>query len=138
MHEKIFVNCDGGSRGNPGPAAIGIVVWDENRNVLEVYKNCIGNATNNVAEYSALIKALKIASEYSKKEVCVFMDSELVVRQMNGQYRVKKDHLLDLYQEVKVAEKVFEKVVYVSVGRNDKYQEVADTLVNQALDYQKP
>jgi ribonuclease HI len=134
MMPKIFINADGGARRNPGPAAIGIVICDENRNELECYKECIGDATCNTAEYKALIKALQLAAKYTRGEVQIFMDSELVVRQVNGSYRIKKDHLLELYNQVKNYERPFVRVIYNNVTRNNQYQTKADQLVNEALD----
>jgi len=134
MPKKIYVNCDGGSRKNPGPAAIGVVIWDENHKPLKKFKECIGDTTNNVAEYKALIKSLELAVKYTRKEVHIFMDSELVIKQINGFYRIKADHLLPLYQEVKKNEQNFQKVVYNHVTRNNRYQIEADKLVNEALD----
>lgn len=132
--EKIFINCDGGSRKNPGPAAIGIIIWDENHNKLEQFKECIGDTTNNVAEYKSLIKALELAAKHTRKEVHIFTDSEFVVKQITGKYRIKAKHLFPLFQEVKKNEQCFEKVIYNNVTRNNKYQVEADKLVNGALD----
>lgn len=134
MPNKIFVNCDGGSRKNPGPAAIGLVIWDQEHNKLEEFEECIGNTTNNVAEYKSLIKSLELAVKHTRKEVHVFMDSELVIKQVTGFYRVKASHLLPLFKQVKENEKCFDKVVYNNVTRNNKYQVEADKLVNKALD----
>jgi len=133
VHQKIIVHADGGARKNPGPAAIGIMIFDEHYNELNHYKECIGDTTNNVAEYKALIKSLELSTKHTRGEVYIFMDSELVINQMNGFYRIKKDHLLPLFQEVKNAERPFKKVVYNSVPRNNRYQEKADKLVNEAL-----
>jgi len=132
--EKIYVNCDGGSRKNPGPAAIGIIIWDEHHNLIDSCKKCIGDTTSNVAEYKALIKALELAAKHTRKEVQVFTDSELVVRQMTGMYRIKAKHLMPLFQEAKKYEQCFIKVTYNIVTRNNKYQARADALVNEALD----
>ena len=88
---KIFIHADGGSRKNPGAAAIGIFVLEEEKNELERYKECIGNTTNNVAEYKALIKALQLAAKYTRNEVHIFMDSELIINQINGLYPIKKN-----------------------------------------------
>jgi len=134
LFNKIFLNADGGSRGNPGPSAIGIVLWNEDWNQLEVYKEFIGEATNNIAEYRALVKALELASKYTHGEVNVFMDSELVINQMNGVYQVHKDHLVGLFNKVKEKEKSFEKVFYHHVRRSNKHQSKADSLVNEVLD----
>jgi ribonuclease HI len=132
--QKILVNADGGARGNPGPAAVGIVVWNVQRSMLESYRRCIGTATNNVAEYTAVITALQRASKYSTEEVDVFMDSELVVRQLTGLYKVRAKHLLPYFQKVREVERLFRKVTYRYVSREDPYQKRADALVNEALD----
>jgi ribonuclease HI len=129
---KIYINADGGSRGNPGPAAIGVVILDENKKVLETCKEKIGIASNNVAEYKALIKGLTLAAKHPATEVFVMMDSELVVRQMSGEYKVKAKHLLPLHNEAKEKAKKLGKVVYINVLR--EYNAHADMLVNEALD----
>ena len=133
MLSKIFVHADGGSRKNPGPAAIGILILDEERNKLESYKECIGNATNNVAEYKALLKALQLAAKHTRKEVHIFMDSELIINQMNGIYKIKSPELFELFQQVKDYERTFTKVVYNHVPRENKFQAMADRLVNEAM-----
>ncbi len=130
---RIFINTDGGARNNPGPAAIGIVLRDENKNQLECYKECIGNTTNNVAEYKALIKALQLAAKYTRDEVSIFTDSELVVKQVKGYYRIKSPELFPLFKEVKNNERAFRKVFYNHVPRTNKFQAAADQLVNEAL-----
>jgi|SRR3989344_5585630 len=134
MLSKINVHADGGSRGNPGAAAIGIVIFDDNKNKLEAHKECIGNATNNVAEYRALLKALQLAAKHTRKEVHIFMDSELIINQMNGIYKIKSPEMLELFQEVKNYERTFTKVVYNHVRRENKFQMMADKLVNEALE----
>ncbi|MFP4656685.1 MAG: ribonuclease HI family protein [Candidatus Woesearchaeota archaeon] len=134
MAAKVIVNCDGASRGNPGKASIGIVVWDVNRNVLDEHKEKIGVTTNNIAEYNSLLSALDIASDHTHGEVQVYMDSEVVIRQMKGEYRVKKPHLRKLYDEVKDKESMFMAVIYSNVPRDDRYQAEADRLANEALD----
>lgn len=134
MKSVIYINADAGSRGNPGPSAIGIVIRDEEGKVLETYKECIGKATVNVAEYKALIKALELAMSHTRGEVNVSMDSELVLRQVRGVYCIKKAHLRPLFQQVKDNERAFEKVNYNEVPRENRFQEQADTLVNEALD----
>ncbi|MBI2105680.1 ribonuclease HI family protein [Candidatus Woesearchaeota archaeon] len=131
---KILIHADGGSRKNPGAAAIGILVLDEEKNKLEEYKECIGNTTNNVAEYKALIKSLQIAAKYTRDEVHIFMDSELIINQINGLYRIKSQHLFSLFQEVKDCERAFKKVVYNHIPRSNRFQSIADKLVNEALD----
>jgi|TARA_B100001971_G_C18178253_1_gene531181 ribonuclease HI len=134
MINKVYVNADGGSRRNPGPSAIGVVIRDEDNSMLSKYKECIGEATNNVAEYRALIKALELVAKYTRYEVQVFMDSEFVIKQISGIYRIKAKHLYPLFQEVKNCERAFEKVTYNHVNRGSKFQIMADQLVNEALD----
>lgn len=129
----VVINCDGGSRGNPGEAAIGIVIRRDDE-VLEKIKKKIGKTTNNIAEYTALIKSIEAASKYTKGEVEIIMDSELVVRQVRGIYAVRAKHLLPFYQKVKSLESNFRKVTYKNVSRWDKFQSEADKLVNEALD----
>jgi len=134
MFSKIIIHADGGSRKNPGAAAIGIIIFDEERKKLESYKECIGNTTNNVAEYKALLKALQLAAKHTRKEVHIFMDSELIINQMNGVYKIKSADMLELFQEVKDYERAFTKVVYNYVPRENKFQAMADRLVNEALE----
>ncbi len=94
--KKLLVNVDGGSRGNPGEAAIGVVVTDEKGTVIQEISRSIGKATNNVAEYKALIGGIKAALEYAPKEVIFFTDSQLIANQINGVYRVREPHLQNL------------------------------------------
>lgn len=96
--EKLLVNVDGHSQGNPGEAAIGVVMTDGDGNVVEEISKPIGRATNNVAEYKALIEASKAALEYNPKRVIFFTDSQLVANQINGLYRVRRPHLDNLNQ----------------------------------------
>lgn len=131
---KLFINCDGGSRGNPGPAAIGIVIWDSQHKKLNMVDERIGRTTNNVAEYTALCKALELAQDYAPCELEVCMDSELVVRHLTGRYKLKATHLRPLFDQVKTLEKHFDKVTYKAVPRSDPHQQEADRLVNNALD----
>ena len=83
-HLEIHIHTDGASRGNPGSSSIGIVFLNSNREFIAEYKECIGVATNNVAEYTAIIKALELATAYCRKKVTVWSDSEIVVKQLNG------------------------------------------------------
>ena len=133
MHPTIFINCDGGSRGNPGPAAIGVVIHTETQ-PLKSHAEKIGETTNNEAEYRALITALHLAKEFTQGTVHICMDSELVIRQVTGQYKIKLPHLRLLYEKVKIAERAFQQVSYRSVPRTNEYQQLADRLVNLALD----
>ena len=129
----IYTNSDGGSRGNPGPGTIGVLVR-ENENILEMYSEKIGSVTNNVAEYKALIKALELALKYTKKELTCILDSELIVKQLFGEYRVKNKILLQLFLRVQKLQENFEKIKYLHVKRNDEFQQIVDALVNNEFD----
>jgi ribonuclease HI len=130
----IYTNSDGGARGNPGQGAIGVVVRDSEV-VLEEFGKKIGdNVTNNIAEYNGLIEALKTASKYTTKEVTCILDSELVVKQVLGEYKVKQEHLKKLFLEVQKLIDKFEKVKFVHVSRWDEFQQRADRLLNDELD----
>ncbi len=130
----IFTNSDGGARGNPGPGAIGVVVRKDGE-ILIKYSALIGKfVTNNVAEYEALIKALELASECTKGEITCCLDSELVVKQLLGEYRVKNPKLLELFLKVQRLQENFEKIIYKHVGREDDFQQIVDELLNNELD----
>jgi len=130
----IYTNSDGGSRGNPGPAAVAVMVRDENK-VLEEYSATIKKkTTNNVAEYVALIKALEIASEFTTGEITCILDSEFVVKQLLGEYRVKNKKMLELFLKVQVLQDRFEKIKYKHVSREDPLQKHVDYLLNKKLD----
>jgi ribonuclease HI len=121
---------DGGARGNPGPAAIGIVLKKED-DILVQKAKCIGNATNNQAEYEALILGLHEASDHTKELKC-FLDSELVVKQLKGEYRVRDEKLKPLYDKIKKLEEGFEKVTFHHIPREKN--KLADLLLNEELD----
>ncbi len=131
---KLKTYSDGGSRGNPGPSAVGVLICDMKDKVLFEHQDVIGEATNNIAEYCALIAALTLAKEFDAVEVESFLDSELVVRQLEGTYRVKSDHIRQLIHEVRELEKRFEKVSYHHLPRTHAKLRRADWLVNKALD----
>lgn len=131
----LYTNSDGGARGNPGPGAIGIIVRDEG-NILTKHSSFIGrNVTNNIAEYQALIVALELASKFRKEVTCI-LDSELVVKQLLGKYRVKKPELLELFLKVQKIQEKFDKITYKYSSREDRFQQMADELVNQELENQ--
>ncbi len=130
MKAKLFT--DGGARGNPGPAAYGYVLEAEDGTVLDARGERIGIATNNVAEYRALIAGLEAALEQGVTELEVVSDSELVVKQMRGEYRVKNAALQELQQEASRLARQLGTVVYTAVRR--EHNELADRLVNEALD----
>ena len=131
-NKVMIVFTDGGARGNPGPAAIGVVIFDDNEKFLTDYKERIGKSTNNQAEYKAIIKALELVDDTGV--VNVFSDSQLVVRQLNGVYKVKKVELKPLFDRVKELEKGFKTVVFSHVPRSNHGIVLADRLVNAALD----
>ena len=132
---KARLSTDGGARGNPGPAAYGYVLEAEDGTVLAAHGEQIGVATNNVAEYSALIAGLRRAGELGVNELEVVSDSELMVKQMTGEYRVKNETLRDLYDEASRLERRIARVRFRAVRR--EHNELADRLVNEALDAQK-
>lgn len=130
----IYTNSDGGARGNPGPGAIGILIRKDGE-ILTRYSEFIGrNVTSNVAEYTALIKALELASKYTKESITCILDSELVVKQLLGEYRVRNPRLLELFLKIQKLQDNFEKIRYLHSSRWDKFQIVADELVNEELD----
>jgi|TARA_B100001971_G_C18196200_1_gene541616 ribonuclease HI len=129
----IYTNSDGGSRGNPGQGAIGVLVR-ENESIITMHSEKIGNVTNNIAEYRSLIKALELASKHTKTELTCFLDSELVVKQLLGKYRVKNKKLLQLFLEVQRLQENFKKIKYIHVRRNDNFQQIVDSLLNTELD----
>ncbi len=129
---KARLSTDGGARGNPGPAAYGYVLETEDGTVLDARGERIGVATNNVAEYSALIAGLEKALELGVGEVEVVSDSELMVKQMRGEYRVKNDALRELFLEASRLARRLENVSYTAVRR--EHNTLADRLVNDALD----
>lgn len=129
---KLIVNVDGGARGNPGPAAIGAVVQSAAGEVLEERGERIGVATNNVAEYRALLLGIELAAARGASELELVGDSELIVRQVKGEYKVKDATMRRLHAEVKQALRPFEKWSIRHVKREQNAE--ADRLVNAALD----
>jgi ribonuclease HI len=129
---KARLFTDGGARGNPGPAAAAYVLEAEDRTVLDARGEAIGVATNNVAEYRALVAGLAKAVELGVEELEVVSDSELLVKQMNGEYRVKNQALIELSVEAARLARRLRRVRYRAVRRAEN--ELADQLVNEALD----
>jgi len=130
--KKAVIFADGASRGNPGPAAIGITIKDERGRRITSISQRIGRATNNQAEYRAIIAALEEATRLGAKQVDIKMDSELVVKQINGEYRVKKATLKPLYQQVKQLLGSLEDFTITHILRQQNIE--ADKLANKALD----
>jgi probable phosphoglycerate mutase len=128
----IVAYIDGGSRGNPGPAAFGVRIEDASGNLVEEFHAAIGIATNNVAEYRALLAALQWAVAHGHREIQVRADSELLVRQMRGEYRVRHPGLQPLYLEARTLVAQFDRVGFEHVRRTSNAH--ADRLANQAMD----
>lgn len=125
------IHIDGGSRGNPGPASYAFVLRRPGEEEIEECDR-LGSATNNIAEYTALVRALQMAHELGLQHVAIFSDSELLVKQMNGEYRVKNADLRELYEEATELRSKFAKVTLTHVRR--EYNKDADRLCNEALD----
>ena len=137
----LFINTDGGSRGNPGPAAIGIVFADENNKTLHEYKEFIGQGTNNDAEYQAIVRALEILvkskwfteNNSNDNEVICRLDSQLVVEQICGNWKIKKDHIQNYINRIRsIVEQIHLNISFVHIPREENSE--ADKLVNAALD----
>jgi ribonuclease HI len=128
---KARLSTDGGARGNPGPAAYGYVLEADDGTVLDARGEAIGVATNNVAEYRGLVAGLARAAELGIDELEVVSDSELLVRQMTGEYKVKNEALQELNAEAAAIARRLGNVRYTSVRR--EHNELADELVNEAL-----
>ena len=132
MPDRVVVNVDGGARGNPGPAAVAAVLTTPEGELIEQLGKLIGRATNNVAEYRALLLGIELAKSVGAGEVELIGDSELVVKQVKGEYRVKDAGLRSLHAEVKAALADFDRWSIRHVRRGDN--EAADRLVNETLD----
>ena len=130
MRARLFT--DGGARGNPGPAAAAFVLEAEDGTVLDARGDAIGVQTNNVAEYTALLNGLRRAAELGVTDVEVVSDSELMVKQMRGEYRVKNAALRELSSEAQRLARALDTVTYTAVRR--EHNALADELVNRALD----
>ncbi len=131
---EVIVYTDGGSRGNPGDAAYGIIVCSKDGEVLKETSRYIGEATNNEAEYRGMLAGLDEARKQGADEVKMVTDSELVVKQMTGEYRVRAKNLRPMAEEVRVRASTFDSVSYEHVSREDPMISRADALVNQELD----
>lgn len=133
---RVRVEVDGGSRGNPGPAGAGVVVRDaSDGQVLQEFGVFLGKATNNVAEYRGLLAGLERAAELGAREVEIVSDSELLVRQMKGQYRVRNSGLLDLFEKAQQLVGRFEECSFRHVRREQNT--AADRLANQAMNLKR-
>lgn len=133
MKAEITCYTDGASRGNPGPAAAGFVLLDSDGRFLEKNVVFLGKKTNNEAEYHAVINALAAAKKYGAHRIRIFSDSQLVIRQLRGEYRVNKPALRALYERVRLCEQGYSSVEYVSTGRDHPWIQEADRLCNDVL-----
>ena len=132
MLKSIDIFVDGASRGNPGPSGIGVVFFDDKKNIVKKLFKFIGNATNNIAEYTALIYGLQEALIDRYEEVRVSSDSELMTKQLRGEYRVKNENLKPYYEQFLHLSRGFDKVEVVTIDRKENKE--ADKLANRALD----
>lgn len=129
---KIKMYSDGGARNNPGHAGIGVVIYDQKNNIIGSISEYIGETTNNQAEYTALLAGLERLVSLKISEVNCYLDSELVVKQLNGEYKVKDDNLRIIYLQILELKEKFTDISFIHVKRN--LNKVADKLVNEAID----
>lgn len=130
--EKLTVYVDGASRGNPGRAGVGIIIYDDKKNVLRKVKQYLGKTTNNVAEYIALIYGLQEGLIRRAKHITIYTDSELVVKQLEGSYRIKNELLKIFFKQIEHLQEGFEEVKIKYIDREENQE--ADKLANQAID----
>ncbi|MBN1406006.1 MAG: ribonuclease HI family protein [Candidatus Omnitrophica bacterium] len=130
--KKLIIYIDGAARGNPGPAGAGIVFTDEKGSIVDEFSEYLGEATNNIAEYTALIFAMQRAHKKNAKDIIINTDSELLAKQLGGEYKVKNLTLKALYDKVNTLLESFEEVMINQIGR-EKNKE-ADRLANEAID----
>jgi len=129
---KVIIYTDGGARGNPGPAGIGAVIYDEKKKVVAEISQYLGVATNNQAEYKALIAAFEKATELCVSELDCYLDSELVVKQLKREYKVKNKDLAPLFLTIHNLSLNFKKISYTHIPR--ELNQAADKLANEAMD----
>lgn len=129
---RVIINCDGAARGNPGPAGAGAIVVDENGAVLAEVAEGLGETTNNVAEYTAVIRGLEEAKRLGAREVLLRSDSQLLINQLTGRYRVKAPHLQPLHKRVRDLMRAFTRVDLEHVPR--ERNAAADSLANLGVD----
>lgn len=134
--KKVIVYTDGASRGNPGHAGIGVVLYDEEGNIIKEIFDYIGQTTNNIAEYKALIAGLNEALEMGYDEIEFYADSELMIKQINGLYKVKNEGIKPLYKQVCELLKEFQSYTATHIPRekNKRADELANEGIKQALD----
>ncbi len=133
-YNEVRLVTDGGCRGNPGPGAIAFIVMDGDKKVLYRFGKLIGQTTNNKAEYTALMEGLACAVDYTRGTVHCFLDSQLVVKQVKDEWKIKNEELKSLYFKILEKESVFVKVTYTHLRRTHPDIEAVDKIVNETLD----
>lgn len=131
-NEKLVIYTDGGARGNPGPGGLGVVIYNDKKEVIDKISEFLGVVTNNQAEYKAVIAALKKAKELGGQELDFYLDSELVVKQLKREYKVKNKDLAPLFLEIHNLSFNFKKISYTHIRR--EFNAAADALANEAMD----
>jgi len=131
-YKKLTIYTDGGARNNPGPAGIGCVLYDENKKIVKEISEYIGEATNNQAEYKACLRAIEEGKKFGAEELEFYLDSELVVKQLNREYKVKNKELAPLFMKIYNLSQQFKKVTFKHIRR--ELNKEADRLVNEAID----
>lgn len=132
----ICTNSDGGARGNPGPGAVAAIVRRDGEILTKSSKFIGESVTNNIAEYEGLIHALELALSVTKGEITCFLDSELVVKQLLGEYKVRNHNILPLFLKVQKLQENFKNIIYRHTSREDNFQVIVDELLNDELDNQ--
>ncbi len=132
MNKKLKIFTDGGARGNPGPAGCGVVMFDEQDKQVGVYKKYLGETTNNIAEYNGVILAMEEAKKIGVEELDFYLDSELVVKQLKREYKVKNSELAKLFVKIFNMQQDFKQVNYNHIPR--EMNKLADKLANEAMD----
>lgn len=130
--KKLIIYTDGGARGNPGPAGIGVAIYNEKKELVGELSEYLGETTNNQAEYRAVIAALKKAAALKAEEIDFYLDSELVVRQLNREYKVKNKDLAPLFLVIYNSILSFKKITFTHIRREENKH--ADMLANRAMD----
>ena len=133
IEKEISIYTDAASRNNPGKSAYAFI-FVEKKSVFFSFSKYIGKKTNNEAEYEAVINALKEAANKNFKKIKLYSDSELVVKQVNGEYKIKQEHLKKKVEEVKILEKYFEKISFENVSRENDFIQLCDRMCNEILD----
>ncbi|MCX6796506.1 MAG: ribonuclease HI family protein [Candidatus Falkowbacteria bacterium] len=131
-YKKLIIHTDGGARGNPGPAGIGVVVYDEEKQVVAEISRYLGKTTNNQAEYQAVLAGIHKAKDLGATEVVFYLDSELVAKQLNREYKVKNKELAPWFVKIYNATLDFKKVIFKHIPRTEN--NLADKLANEAMD----